>query len=150
MPKIFNTSWLAVLLATLAFFILGAIWYGGLFEAQWLAAEGMTQAEAEAKMAETGMGKWLFFALLITFAQAIGVLMVLHKAGAKRLAACLKTTFWLVVTIVAPLIAYACVYSGYSLTGYMVDMGHLFLGYLIMAAIYALFRGKDKAELGEG
>jgi len=131
------------------FFIIGAIWYGFLFEAQWLAAEGITEAEADAKMAETGMGKWLFFALLITFAQAIGVLMVLHKAGAKRLPASIKIIFWVLITIVAPLMAYACVYSGYSLTGYLVDIGHLSIGYLAMAAIYAVFRGKDKVKIGE-
>lgn len=143
MPKIFNTSWLAVILATIAFFALGAVWYGMLFEAAWLAAEGITAEIAEARMAETGMGKWLFFALLITLGQAIGLLMVLHLAGAKRLPASLKYTFWLVVTIVAPILAYANVYSAYSLSGFLIDAGHLMIGYLIMAAIYAGFRGKD-------
>jgi|GEM_PF-432161 len=150
MPKIFNTSWLAVLLATLVFFIIGAIWYGFLFESQWLAAEGITKEVADARMAEMGMGKWLFFALLITLGQAIGVLMVIHLAGAKRMAACLKWVFWLLITIVAPLMAYACIYGGYPLSGYMIDIGHLAIGYLAMAAIYAAFRGKDKVEIGEG
>lgn len=143
MPKIFGTSWLAVILATLAFFALGAVWYGMLFEAQWLEAAGMTAAQAEAAMAETGIGKWLFFALLITFGQAIGLLMVLHHVGAKRFPACLKTAFWLVITIVAPVLAYASVYQGYSLTGFLIDFGHMLLGYALMAFVYALFRGKD-------
>ena len=146
MPRIMNTSWLAVIIATLVFFAIGAVWYSALFEAQWLAAAGMTKAEADAAMAETGMGKWLFFALLITLAQAIGILMVLNHAGAKRLKACLRVTFWLVVTVVAPLLAYACVYSGYSLTGYLVDLGHLFVGYMACAAIYSMFRGKDAVD----
>lgn len=146
MPTIFNTNWIAVILATFVFFAIGFVWYGFLFEAQWLAAEGITQAEAEARMADTGMGQWLFFALLITFAQAIGVLMVLHLAGAKRLAASLKTAFWLVITVVAPVLAYACVYSGYSLSGYMIDFGHMLLGYLGMATVYSVFRSKGKID----
>ena len=72
--------------------------------------------------------------------------MVLHLAGAKRLAASIKTTFWLVITEVAPVLAYACVYSGYSLSGYMIDFGHMLLGYLGMAAVYSVFRSKGKID----
>lgn len=143
MPKIFGTSWLAVILATLAFFVLGSVWYGMIFEAQWLEAAGMTAAQAEAAMAETGMAKWLFFALLITLGQAIGLLMLLHHVGAKRIPACVKSAFWLVVTIVAPVLAYASVYQGYSLEGFLIDFGHMLIGYILMALVYALFRGKD-------
>lgn len=143
MPRIFNTNFLAVILATIVFFVIGAIWYGVLFEAQWLEAAGMTAAEAEAQMEKTGMAAWLFWALLITLAQAIGVLMVIHKNGAKRMKACLETTFWVLVTLVAPILAYASIYMGLSLTGFLIDFGHLSIGYLSCAAIYALFRGKD-------
>lgn len=143
MPRIFNTNFLAVILATIVFFVIGAIWYGVLFEAQWLKAAGMTAAEAEAQMEKTGMAAWLFWALLITLAQAIGVLMVIHKNGAKRMKACLETTFWVLVTLVAPILAYASIYMGLSLTGFLIDFGHLSIGYLSCAAIYALFRGKD-------
>lgn len=147
MPKIMNTSWLAVILATIVFFLIGWVWYGTLFSEQWMAAEGITQEIANARLEEMGMMTWLISALAITLAQALGVLMVLNLAGAKRLPASLKCTFWLLVTIVAPLIAYACIYGGYPLSGYLIDMGHLSIGYLVMAAIYAVFRGKDKVEI---
>jgi hypothetical protein len=143
MPKIFNTSWLAVILATLAFFAVGAVWYTALFKEAWMVAEGITQDVADARMAETGIWQWFFFAMLITLGQAIGLLMVLNQAGAKRLPASLKCAFWLVVTIVAPIIAYASVYSAYPLSGFLIDASHLMVGYLIMAAIYAAFRGKQ-------
>lgn len=146
MPKIFNTSWLAVIAATIAFFMFGWLWYGPLFSDAWMAAEGLTQEIAEARLAEMGMAMWLLFALLITLAQAIGLLMVLNMAGVKRLPASLKTAFWLVITIVAPVIAYACVYTGYPLSGYLIDFGHMLIGYMIMAAIYSAFRGKDAVD----
>ena len=146
MPKIFNTSLLAVIAATIAFFAFGAIWYGPVFGDAWMAAEGMTQEVAEARLAEMGMAAWLFFALLITLGQAIGLLMVLHIAGAKRLPASLKYAFWLCVTIVLPIVAYASVYTGYPLGGFLIDAGHLLIGYLIMAAIYAAFRGRGAVD----
>lgn len=142
MRKIFNTSWLAVILATIAFFILGMIWYGVLFEDLWLSIEGISQEQSEAQFEEMGMGKWLFFALLITFAQAIGVLWVIDRMGAKGVGDCLKTSFWLSVTIMAPIIAYGCVYGDYPLKGYLMDFGHLFIAYMLMAFIYAMFRRK--------
>jgi len=144
MPKIMNTSWLAVLLATIAFYMVGFICYGFLFEAQWLEASGMTAEQVEASMADKG-GMVLVWGLLITLAQAIGVLYVIHLAGAKRLGACLKAVFWLFVTIAAPLLAYACLYGDYTLTGILIDYGHIFVGYMAMAAVYSLFRGKDAA-----
>ncbi|MGJ8560827.1 MAG: DUF1761 domain-containing protein [Litorimonas sp.] len=143
MPKIFNTSWLAVILATLAFFALGAVWYGFLFSDAWAVATGITAERAEALMAEMGMAAWLLWALLITFGQAIGLLMVIHLASATRMGTCLKYAAMLVITIVGPVLAYACVYQGYSLNGFLIDFGHMLIGYLIMAAIYAAFRGRE-------
>lgn len=146
MPKLFNTSLIAVLIATLVFFAIGAVWYGPLFEAQWLNAAGMTQEQAQAHMTQMGIPIWLFWALLITAAQAIGVLMVIHKNGAKRMKACLETTFWVLITLVGPVLAYTSIYQGLSLTGFLIDFGHLFIGYMTCAAIYALFRGKDAID----
>lgn len=145
MPKIFGTSWLAVIIATVVFYLIGFLWYGFLFPDIWLAASGMTEAEAMARNEE--MGAMMFvWGLLISLGQAVGVLMVIHLAGAKRVTAALKWTFWLVVTIVMPILAYASLYSGYSLNGYLVDASHLLVGYLAMAAIYAAFRGKGAVD----
>jgi len=148
MPKIFNTSWLAVLLATLAFYLIGFAIYGFIFQDIWLAASGMTLAETEA-MAEAQGAMMFVWGLLVTLAQALGLLWVINLAGAKRLPKCLSIAFWLFLMIAAPLLAYACLYGGYSLQGILVDYGHILVGYLAMAAIYAAFRGKDALEIGQ-
>lgn len=145
MPKIFNTSWLAVLLATVVFFALGSIWYGPLFGDVWMEGARMTEEMAIASMEQKGAMMWVG-ALSLTLGQAIGVLMVIHLAGAKRLPACLKTAFWLVVTIALPILAYASVWQTVPLSGFLVDAGHMLVGYLLMAGIYALFRGKDAVD----
>ena len=146
MPKIFNTSWLAVILATIIFYLIGFVWYGFLFEELWLSEAGMTAEQADAAMAAKGAMVFVW-GLLITLAQALGLLWVINHAGAKRLPACLKTAFWLFFMIAAPLLAYACLYGGYSLQGIMLDYGHILIGWLAMAGIYAAFRGKDKIEV---
>ncbi|MEP4051015.1 MAG: DUF1761 domain-containing protein [Litorimonas sp.] len=145
MPKIFNTSWLAVILATVAFYMVGFVWYAFLFQDIWLAASGMTLAETEA-MAEAQGAMMFVWGLLITLAQALGLLWVINLAGAKRMPKCLEIAFWLFLMIAAPLLTYACLYDGYSLNGILVDFGHILIGYLLMAAIYAVFRGKDAVD----
>jgi hypothetical protein len=142
MPSIFNTSWAAVLLATVIFYLIGFAWYGFIFEDIWLAASGMTPAEVEASAQAKGAMMFVW-GVLITLAQALGLLWVINLAGARRLPACLKIAFWLCVMIAAPLLAYACLYGSYSLAGILVDYGHILIGYLAMGAVYALFRGKD-------
>ena len=146
MPKLFNTNIMAVLLATIVFFMFGWVWYGPLFSEVWLAAEGITQEVANKRLEEMGLATWLISALLLTLGQAVGVLMVIHLAGAKRLPACLKAAFWLAVTIALPLLAYASVYSGYPWSGFFIDAGHILIGYLLMAALYAAFRGKGSMD----
>ena len=147
MLKIFNTSWLAVLLATIAFYMIGFGIYGFLFQEIWLDAAGIMteQSEAMAKAQGAMMFAW---GLLITLAQALGLLWVINLAGAKRLSKCLSIAFWLFLMIAAPIMTYACLYQGYSLQGILVDFGHILIGYLAMAAIYVMFRGKDKVEMG--
>jgi len=142
MPKIFNTSWLAVLVATLLFFGVGSVWYTALFAEAWQTAANITDAQAEAMMAETGMGKWLGLALLISLAQAIGVLMVVHLSGAVTMIQSMTASFWLWLCVAAPILAYNSIYQGYPLYGFAIDASHLLVGYLVMAAIYALFRRK--------
>ena len=90
MPKIFNTSWLAVILATVIFYMIGFLWYGFLFEDVWLAASGLSASEVEA-MASAKGPMILVWGLLITLAQALGLLWILNHAGAKRLSTCLST-----------------------------------------------------------
>lgn len=143
MPKIFDTSWLAVILATIVAFMIGAIWYGPLFGEVWQAASGMTEERTSASMERKGIMMWVS-GLAITFGQAIGVLMVIHLAGAKRLPACLKAAFFLWLTVAAPIMGYACTWQDYPIEGFWVDASSALIGYLTMAAIYAAFRGKDK------
>ena len=148
MPKIFTTSWLAVILATVIFYMIGFLWYGFLFEDVWLAASGLSASEVEA-MASAKGPMILVWGLLITLAQALGLLWILNHAGAKRLSTCLSTAFWAFAMLGAPLLAYGCLYGGYSLQGILVDYGHIGLGWLAMAAVYALFRGKDRLAANE-
>ena len=146
MPKIFNTSWLAVILAAITYFMFGWIWYGLLFDEIWMASSGITEAVAQANMEAKGAMIWVG-AILMSLGQAIGVLMIIHLRDARGLAACLAATFWLIVTIGWPILAYTSVWGIIPLSGFLLDAEHMLVGYLIMASIYSAFR--RKASLSE-
>lgn len=142
MPKIFNTSWLAVILATLAFYMVGFAIYGFLFQDAWLTAAGLTEEQAQA--VANSKGSMMFvWGLLITLAQALGVLWLIDRVGAIGVGRCLGTVFWAFVMLGAPLLAYAVLYQGYGDAGILIDYAHILIGWSIMAFIYAMFRGKD-------
>jgi Protein of unknown function (DUF1761) len=61
-----SINWLAVLLATLASFILGSLWYGPLFGKQWLRLVGLSQEQLEG----TSPASMFVPALILTFIQA--------------------------------------------------------------------------------
>ena len=54
MPKIFGTSLLGILAATVVFYMIGFLIYGVLFSAQWMEYAGMTEAEAMARNEQLG------------------------------------------------------------------------------------------------
>ncbi len=142
MPRIFGTSWLAVLLATVVFFMIGFAWYSVLFGDIWQAATGITDEMAHADMEANG-ARIFSSAILITLMQALGLLMVINYAGAKSLGACLKIGFWMALLFACTVTAYNSVWGFYPLKGYLVDAGAFMVGYLAMAAIYGLFRSKN-------
>lgn len=139
MPKIFNTSWLAVILATLAFYMVGFAIYGAIFTDAWMEAANMTQAQAEA-LAEQQGAMMFVWGLLITLGQALGLLWVIDKMGARSIGASVNIAFWLFVMLAAPLLAYAVLYQGYGAQGILIDYLHILLGWTVMAVIYSLFR----------
>lgn len=144
MPKIFGTSLLGILAATIVFYILGILWYGPIFGETWLALSGMTKEAAGARM--EAMGPMFYvWGLLITIAQVIGLSYVLQQAGASVLGTCAKIGVILAVLFVLPFTGYASLYGDIPVKLMMVDFGHLLVGWTLSCIIMSFFRGKDAA-----
>jgi hypothetical protein len=67
-----NLNWLHILVATIAYFALGAIWYGPLFSKPWIKGHGINVNDPEMKkgVAAIMIGSFVFF-FIITTALAI-------------------------------------------------------------------------------
>jgi hypothetical protein len=142
MPKIFGSSLLAILLATVAFYMLGFIWYSFLFADQWMHLTGITEADALIRGEQLGAMMYVW-GVLITLLQVLGIAAVLNWAGATRLITCVKIAVMLAVMIVLPVLGYGMLYQDVSIHLVGIDFLHLLIGYSLAAVIISFFRSND-------
>ncbi|NND82243.1 MAG: DUF1761 domain-containing protein [Gammaproteobacteria bacterium] len=133
MPKLFGTNILIILLAAFLFFVLGAIWYGGVFHDQWLELTGVNpDPEGGAQVFVIGF--------VIVLLQALGIAGIVSMAPNKGLRGGLKVGMLSWLFFALPISAYAWNYEERSVTLLQIDAAYLLVGYLIMGAVYGLLR----------
>ena len=84
-----TTNYWAVLVAALAYWILGAIWYTGLFGKQWMALTGMTEEKAKNGTALAYIGS-----LVMMFVLGIVMSCWVDYYGAEDVMSGAKAGFW--------------------------------------------------------
>jgi hypothetical protein len=142
MPKFFGNSVLSLLLASIAFYVLGVLWYGFLFADSWMHLTGTTGAEIAVRNKELGAMMYIW-GMLITLVQVLGIAAVLNWAGASRLLTCVKIAVMLAIMLVLPVISHDAIYEGVSIHMVGLDFLHLLLGYTMVAIILSFFRSND-------
>lgn len=131
---IFDVNWLAVVLAALAGFVVGGIWYGPLMGRRWMGAVGLT--EDQIKQGSMGLiyGGAFAFSLLAswtlahTFATYAQDLSVLVKV---------LTAFGLALGFIVPAIGTNYLFSQKSKTLFFIDAGYWLLFYIAMGLVHA-------------
>lgn len=73
-----HIHWLAVLVAALAYFFLGAIWYSFLFRNAWIKAAGVNMNDPNAKSGVAGIMITSFITIVIT---TIGLALFIGRIG---------------------------------------------------------------------
>lgn len=142
MPKIFGTSLLGILAATIVFYLVGFVWYGVIFADAWMAAQGITEEAAMARNAELGVMMWVW-GLVITLMQVIGLSYVLQQSSASVLMTCAKIGAVIAVLFALPFSMYSWLYAGTSHELILIDFSHLLVGFVLACVVLSFFRGKD-------
>ena len=60
-------NWIAVLVGTIAYFMLGAIWYSFLFKNRWIAYQGISAEDMNKPDAKKGVGAIMFASFVLMF-----------------------------------------------------------------------------------
>ena len=137
MPKILGLNSLAVLLATLAFYFVGFLWYGLFFMEAWMNAAGITEAD----YGDQSQGVWMLGGVLITIMQVIGIGLVLRWKGAASIGDAVKTTLIIWALFALPFVHYNYLYEpDHSVVLLIIDASHLLVGWVISAVILSLIK----------
>lgn len=136
MPKIFGLNLVGVLVATVAFYLVGYLWYGMVFADAWMAAAGVTEADFEGESPV-----WMAGGALITFMQVIGIGLVLRWKGAADMGAAIKTALVLWLVFALPFTHYGYLYSpGHNAMMLMIDASHLLVGWVVSAIVLSMMK----------
>lgn len=125
----------AVLLGALAFFLVGAIWYGVLFGKAWQKAAGMSDDQLQ------GANMPLIFGL--TYLAELVIALTLWHAIARSGAsdrAVMMMAIGFGATIMAPAVGINYLYLRKTLTHFLIDAGHLIVGMAAMGGVFLFFR----------
>jgi len=158
MPRVAGLNIVAVIVATIAFYLVGMIIYGFTLTDVWgnemLKNHGLAQAgapalagaELMAKLEEipgtmdAGMAYGVGF--LISLVTVLGIATVLKMARPPSLLAAMGTAFVIWLCFIATGLSYNVVYSSESTTIFMIDLMHTLIAFLLSSAVLFLMDGK--------
>ncbi len=139
MQAAMGASLLTILLATVAGWIVGAIWYGALFSKPWMAATGLTEEKITGGTGKPNPAPFIIsFILEFVMAYMLAVLLMHTAPDGFSFAGALSAAFFLWLGFVATTMTINQRYEmrPWSLT--LIDGGHWLAVMLVQAAVMAL------------
>jgi Protein of unknown function (DUF1761) len=137
-----KTNYLAVVVAAIAYWILGAIWFGFLFGKSWLQLERISDEQLAAmKGAATAVPYVISFVLGLVIAFVLAQLCAWRNATTAARGASLGVLLWL--GIVAPVTYTTNMYEMRPANLFLINEGYVLVGLLIMGAILGAWTKKS-------
>jgi hypothetical protein len=135
----FTVNYLAVVVAGVAAFMLGALWYSpALFARQWVAAQGHTPEKLAAMRQQMTKTYAISFVCFLVTAWVMAVLIsrvgVTGALGGMKLGGITWLGFAATIGLTSNL------YSGKPLTAFLIDAGYQLVYLIVMGVILAVWR----------
>lgn len=132
---IFAVNWLAVVLAALAGFLVGGIWYGPLMGKSWMGAIGKTEDDLKNVNPAKLYGFTFLLAILASWTLAHT-----FASYAKDLSTIVKvmTAFGVALGFIVPALWTNYLFQGAKKPLFWIDAGYWLLFYIAMGAVHAL------------
>ena len=125
-----------IIVASLAFYFVGFLWYGFLFSDAWMGAHGVTAEDAKGESPV-----WMAGGFLITVVQVIGLAIVLRWKGAASPTAAATTAATLWCFFALPFSLYNYIYlPSHGAILLQVDASHLLVGWIVAAITLSFFK----------
>jgi Protein of unknown function (DUF1761) len=131
-------NWLAVLVAALAYFMLGAIWYSkALFGSKWAVLVGLDMSNPDKKK---GMGKMMAGTFILIIVTCIALALFVHRLDLIVISSALKLGFITGVCFATTAVAISFIYESRPTALYFIDCGYHLAGHLIVAIVLVLWQ----------
>ena len=129
-----KTNYLAVLVAAIVYWLIGAVWYGVMFNKLWMKLEAIPQAQIDAmKGAAVALPYVVTFVLNVIIAFVLAQLCSWRNATTAAKGASLGVLLWL--GIVGPVTYTTHMYEMRPLNLFLINEGYVLVGLLVMGAI---------------
>lgn len=129
-----NMSWIAVLVAAVAGFLVGGIWYGPLLGKTWMKERGFT--EEDLKQGNMAMIYGTTFVLSIVSAIFLGHL--LAHFGSMSARSTMMISVGVALGFIVPAIGTNYLFSRTSFRLFLIDAGYWLLFYAAMGAVFVV------------
>lgn len=138
MPSL-DVNWLAIIVAAVASFAIGALWYSPvLFARQWMAAHGHTPEKLAAMQSSMAKTYTFSFITYLIMAMVISLLVGLTGAASAAHGIVLAVLAWLGFGFTIGL--NTNLYSDKPAAAFMIDAGYQFIHVILMGAIIGAWR----------
>jgi hypothetical protein len=140
-----HINYLAVLVSAAAYFVIGAVWYMGLFGKIWSQLMGfnkLSKKETEAMKKKMGMSMAINFiaCLLTAYCMAYSVLSGSAFYHVTGVTAGLQSGFWIWLGFIGTSQINSVIWDGRPVKLYLINVGYYLVSYVAMGAILAVWQ----------
>ncbi len=134
-----NANWIAIGVAALSYFVLGAVWFSALFQKAWMAGHNLQAPTDEMKLQmKKHMPVMMVQTLVMNIVMAIVVAMLVMAMGSVRCVAGIKLGLALSAVGCVPLVM-SHMYTMKSIKLWMVDAAYHTVGITLMSIIISVW-----------
>jgi hypothetical protein len=131
-----NLNWLAVLVAAVGYFMLGALWYSVLFGKAWIKGTGIDMSKPDAKK---GAGGIMAFTFLLEFVTCIGLAILVSRLMLSGALSGVKLGLFTGIFFSSISICISYLYQSKPKTLHAIDAGYHIVGSVIAAVILCVW-----------
>jgi hypothetical protein len=135
-----DINWIAVLVGTLAYFFLGAIWYSFLFKERWIAYQGIGAEDMSKPDAKKGVGAIMFASFIMMFVTSLGIAFLAYRIGMWGWMSGVKLGLLTGACFACTSMAINMLYEKKPLGLFFINGGYQVLGNIIAAVIIVCWR----------
>ncbi len=132
----FGLKLIPVLVATVAFYLVGFLWYGVIFMNMWMASAGYTEADFEG-----ASPAWMALGPVISLLSVIGIAKVLQWTNAASVSDAVQRILIVWVAFGLTMALYGLAYSpAHSFNLFFIDASHVLVGWLLAGIILTVMK----------